>query len=134
MTMSSPTFRPHLLNTLLHGGDRVGDKVYTFTVAGVWSIVRVSVSISRGMVALNSNVWRSLGNAAHTFLTSCKAHVQHPVCFVQHKNLQPGQIHSRRSGVAMRTSTPHRSAVTCGSPAPSRNSSRFIRDGNLLVN
>ena len=55
-----------------------------------------------------------------------KAHVQHPVGLVQHKDLEVRQVDMaltnesfRRPGQAMRMSTPFRMASTCGAwPTP----------------
>ena len=56
-------------------------------VCGFFIAQWMSVSISGGMVAENSNVWRWRGHSPDAPHVRQKTHVQHPVGFVQHQVL-----------------------------------------------
>ena len=61
----------------------------TCTTIGRRRYLRASASTSGGIVALNSSVWRYGGIAAHDAIDLRReAHVEHPIRFVEHENLE----------------------------------------------
>ena len=67
-------------------------------VAGLCSISRDSSAIGAGIVALKNSVCRRFGRwRKHAADVGQEAHVEHPVRFVEHEELEPGQLRVRRA-------------------------------------